>query len=331
MKVIETIVSTQPLMHKEFDSMITDTAIGSLRERVTLECEDGLRVIPASTSYKQDPGGNRMKVGSPGTWWKKDVIEYALPRETGTRYIEMDSGIVFNALPKDPSSQIIPSPDAFTQAAEQDTPVGELFRRFKMLFPQVTFGLYGSFAVGLARKDSDMDLAVVGTKQYAGVLQELNRDDYQHEAHIRGMSEQELHKYSTAYASQYSVSVDVAKRITENKRRYYAQLVDGSEIKIGLSCIRENEFSDSLLGKKKIRDTAFQGTVVDSSEANCMPRRYVVETDGEQVSVVSNIWTNRGMTRQGDVVSVNGTLREGNGSRVIGIEHPTKHQIKPLR
>lgn len=331
MKVVEVIVSTQPVMHKEFDSIITGNTIGSLRERVTLECEDGLRVIPASTSYKRDPEGNRTRVNSPGVRWQKDVMEYALPRETGQNYIEVASEIVFNALPNDASAQIIPSPVAFTNAAEQDTPIGELLRRFSGLFPRVSFGVYGSIAVGLSRKDSDMDLAIVGTRQYAGVIHELNRDDCKDEVNIRGMTGPELQKYASTYASQYGVSVEVARRITENKRRYYAQLVDGSEIKIGLSCIRENEFPDSLLGKKRVRHIAFQGTVVDSSEANCMPRRYKVETDGEQVSVVSNIWTNRGITREGDVVSIIGTLREGNGSTVIGIEHPTDHQIKPIR
>lgn len=319
-----------------FDTVLSHGKVGSARESILLHTEKGATYVPASIVYFQDESGERYSA-SLSKRFSSRKYEYALGKNytnsadvVGNIIHDEKAGLQVLGIPLNQDSVIFSATNVFDVTKSKNTPIGELLHRISFFYPKMRFGLFGSFAIGLEKDDSDLDLYVQGGEAYQELFKSLHDLDVQQQLGVVPYSELELTKYMHQYAKQFKISDTEAMRLAKLRNRYKALLENGKLLKVGFSSNinSKNVTKETLFGSKAIKSFKGTGVVLDSTESASFPRIYRVEIDGYTIPVLSIIWTHRRMVLQGDIVNIKGTLREKDGNFMISLDEPEDYILR---
>lgn len=296
------------------------------------EHESTLR-IPITVSY--------FKKGGSDSWYKKiygyrDGVDSALDSSEMEYYVVFDpvSGLSFLAMPIDEKTEVVDNIKSldlfFKNGRPQDT---ELLREFLQEFPTVQFGLTGSktFNNLIIYHVSDIDLIVYGPENLSQIVDTIENDpDMTNRIGMKVNSDERILKDTVHYMNKFNLSELEAKIIATRKRRYILK----SGIKLSLNCAlsAEDSLKDSgpmVIGSKKVGDVSIEATALDVKLSSALPRRFSVDVDGQNVDVVSSMWSLKDLIRAGDKVKIEGVMRENDGNVFISLENKG-HIIKPI-
>lgn len=307
-----------------FDSIKTHSYIGSIREPLVLESESGKEFIPSSILYKKDKNGDRTSPLLKGRY-KKVLFEYAKPNlGAPDTHIILDetSNLQVIGMPFTKDSKIFSSMNIFEELKNKDLPESELFRRLHKFFPDIQFGLLGSWAIQLQTLDSDIDLFVNGGKQFNHIFYQLHQEEVQNILKVYPMTKEALEPYARAYSQQFQISIHEARYLAKLRNRFIAKLNNEKFVKLGFSSTftREEYQMQTILGSKRIGKISAVGIAVNTQNSTSFPRQYIVSIEGQLFSVLAIGWTLRRLVNQGDTVKVVGTRRTKDGKEFISLE-----------
>lgn len=281
--------------------------------------------IPTSITYFKNKDSNQ--------WHKKlygyrEGIEEALGSEEMNYYIVFDpsSELSFLAMPIDDNTKITHNKDnldLFLQRGrEEDT---ESLIKLIAEFKDVNFGLFGSrpFLDSIATKISDIDLVVYGPDDLQRVVDSLENDkNLRDKIGVSFKDNTRFEQYVKYYMNKFNLTESEAKIMFTRRRRY--TLNPG--IKLSINCaLPEKGFNKKIplaVGSRKIHDVYIEATAVNTELSSNLPRLISVETEGQEIDVVTSTWSLKDFIRSGDKVKITGALRESNGVTFISLEKP---------
>ncbi len=289
--------------------------------------------IPVTMSYFKKQGSD--------SWYKnlygyRDGVDSAIQSPEMNYYVVSDpiSGLSFLAMPIDETSEItsnIKSLDMFLKNGSPSDiePLITLLREF----PDTKFGLTGSRTFNNLVIDhvSDIDLVVYGPEDLSQIIDKMENDsEMRDRIGIKLNSTERISSDTLHYMKKFNLSELEASIIATRKRRYIFK----SGIKLSLNCAlsAEDSLQDNgpmVVGSRKIKDVSIEATALDVKLSSTLPRRFSVDVDGQEMDVVSSVWSLKDLIRAGDRVKIEGAVREDNGNIFISLEKKG-HIIKPI-
>ena len=288
--------------------------------------------IPTTITY--------FKAKDDEKWHKKlygyqEGIEEALNSDDMNYYVVFDpsSELSFLAMPLGDSTVIARSRDnldLFLQRGrEEDT---ESLIRLISEFKDTSFGLFGSRPIldHDATRTSDIDLVVYGPEDLQRIVSSIEEnEDLCRRIGLTFTHSSTIEKYIPYYMKKFNLTEVEARIITIRRRRY--MLKPG--IKLSLNCAlpaRESKRKVPLvIGSRKIHDITIEASAIDTTLSSTLPRIFSVESEGQNIDVVTSAWSLKDFIRPGDKVKIVGALRESDGVTFISLERPD-HIIKPI-
>lgn len=311
-----------------YDSVVSHGRIASIRDPLLITTESGQLYVPASHEYYQSYSGDRRSPLVPGTYDKK-IIDYATAKNLVDipelkKYLiwDQEGDSILLGMPLNENTQVFSATKILQELAQENNPKSNALRKLVDFFPDIDFGLLGSWAIRMPRKGSDFDLFIKGGTDFMRVDQTLKDVQVQDHLDIYPILDSKQDKYAEDYSKRFGVAHHRAKKIALLRNRYVLKLEDGTEVKFALSGAfsREDYKQQTLLGSKKIKRVHEEGVVTDTHNSVAFPREYKVNIDGQDVRVLSIQWVLQRMVEPGDKVDIRGNLRKNNNEEFISLE-----------
>lgn len=288
--------------------------------------------IPTSISYFKTRNDEK---------WHKKLYEYrtgvedALNSENMNYYVVFDpsSELSFLAMPLNDSTTVAHCKDNLDlflqQGRKEDT---ESLIKLITEFKDINFGLFGSRPVldHAATSASDIDLVVYGPENLQKIVSSIEEnEDLCRRIGLTFTHSGIIEKYIPYYMKKFNLTEAESRIITNRRRRY--MLKPG--IKLSLNCaLPDQELRKKIplvIGSKKISNITIEASAIDTTLSSTLPRVFSVESEGQEIDVVTSAWSLKDFIRPGDKVKIVGALRESDGVTFISMECPD-HIIKPI-
>jgi predicted nucleotidyltransferase len=288
--------------------------------------------IPVSITY--------FKTKDDEKWHKKlygyqEGVEDALNLENMNYYVVFDpsSELSFLAMPLGDSTIVARCRDNLDlflrQSREEDT---ESLIRLISEFKDINFGLFGSRPIldHVATRASDIDLVVYGPENLQRIVSSIEEnEDLCRRIGLTFTHSSTIEKYIPYYMKKFNLTEAESRIITNRRRRYMLK----PDIKLSLNCALPTQESRKkiplVIGSKKISDITIEASAIDTTLSSTLPRVFSVESEGQEIDVVTSAWSLKDFIRPGDKVKIVGALRESDGITFISMECPD-HIIKPI-
>jgi predicted nucleotidyltransferase len=311
-----------------FDHIQHRDIIASVRDPYLIHTESGRDMVPATISYRRDAIGTRK---SPlfVDRYKKVLYEYSHAK-LFTDNAEVIDYLVYDddaeamivAIPMDEESRIISARERTLDLIDGDTQESSIVASLMKIFPNQTFGVFGSRSLGLNDASSDLDLFIYGSAGYKQVVLQLKDIMLQKELGIEPISGDEQIKNAKRFAGKYDIPFEQALRISSLRNRYVLNPAGINPIHIAFTASmgQDEKNFKTILGSKKIAKVSEVGITTSADYASTFPRVYRVEIDGQTIDVISMHWSFRNMTEEDDRIRIKGTLRTKDGVSFISLE-----------
>lgn len=288
--------------------------------------------IPASITY--------FKNLHSGEWYKKlygyqEGVEEALGSGSMDYYVVFDpsSELSFLAMPLTDKTYISRGRDSLASFLEYGRKEdSDSLNKFLSEFKGIGFGLFGSrsFENLIPARKQDIDLVIYGPKDLQKVVLAIEEDwDLCQRIGITRPSAAKIERDTEHYMRKFNFTETEARIMATRRRRYVLK----PDIRLSFNCALPAEGLKRkipfVIGSRKIHDVTIEATAIDVALSSSLPRTISVENEGQQMDVVTSVWSLKDFIRPGDKVKIKGALRESKGMTFISLERPD-HIIKPI-
>ena len=288
-----------------YDYIALGNLVGSVRDPFVIKTEAGTELVPASIVYLKSPNGNRKSTIVNGAF-NKVLYEHSRASDylkdsvvNSHIVVDEDAQAAILALPISGDIQIFPSSESLDVLRATNTPQAEVVKRFTDKFSDIKFGIFGSQALFMSGPTSDIDLFVLGCKQFTSFHQTLQEEEIQKELELEPLSADEKEFNAIRFANKFQVSVKQARRISELRCRFKVRIGDEYRSLSFSAALDPSEIRNlGTLGTKKIGKVKEHGTIVNADYSSGFPRIYQVEIEGKIIDVVSMHWSFRALAYQ---------------------------------
>lgn len=314
-----------------YDRIFRDNWLGSVKEPLVVTTESGLRAVPVVLDYKKDDKGDRQSLLLPGKYRKalyryEDAALFRGNPEVGKYLIwDKEADVSILALPLDKDARIFSAREIVYRLLEGFSPHSEILKRIVGFFPQVDFGLLGSWTSLLANGMSDLDMFIYGGDDFEMVTAMLRNPYVQRFLEIEPISTDAQKTYAERYSQRFNLSLEQAQRVALLRSRYVS---DGIKIAFSGCFSREEYQMQTVLGSRKMGKIQEEGIALETRNSASFPREYVVDVANQPLRVISSIWVLQRMVETGDRVIVRGNLRQKDGVNFVSLEDQSDIIIK---
>lgn len=311
-----------------YDHLLNNEVIGSVREPHLIITEGGQEFIPASLVYRKKKNGRYSDLLK--STYEKHLYDpyrsiHSVPEKSMEDYTIWDEAgnIFIVAVPVDKSEKFR-SRDMLKRVLSENSLYKDVIQQIVDYFPECEFGVLGSVALSLNTDDSDLDLFVYGGENYQKLTSNLRIKNIQKDLNLYTLENSNIEKYAKDYSASLNISYCEAKRIAENRSRYIYKH-NNTKLKISFNaCFDYEKYqNETILGSKFLKDIKTKCLIKDTINSSVFPRIYVVETNDNELKVISHRWMAQQLIGKGVIAIVKGNLREKNNTKFITLEDPT--------